>query len=110
MWCHLKVNRRFGGACRLHLHDRKISQARNQRETELRLPSAYSKTSVGFQRTIRRHIFISEKTPNPAVTRLGLIQRSRASAFWVPTVFLLFWGGGGYIAMLLAARLHSVEC
>jgi hypothetical protein len=26
----LKVNRRFGGTCRLHLQGRKISQARNQ--------------------------------------------------------------------------------
>jgi hypothetical protein len=31
----LKVNRRFGGACRFHLECRKISQARNQRK-ELR--------------------------------------------------------------------------
>jgi hypothetical protein len=29
----LKVNRRFGGTCRLHLPARGIGQARNQRET-----------------------------------------------------------------------------
>jgi hypothetical protein len=29
----LKVNRRFGGTCRLHLQRRRISQARNQRES-----------------------------------------------------------------------------
>jgi hypothetical protein len=28
----LKVNRRFGGTCRLHLQGRRISRARNQRE------------------------------------------------------------------------------
>jgi hypothetical protein len=28
----LKVVGRFGGTCRLHLQDRRISQARNQRE------------------------------------------------------------------------------
>jgi hypothetical protein len=29
----LKVNRRFGGTCRLHLQGRRINQARNQRES-----------------------------------------------------------------------------
>jgi hypothetical protein len=29
----LKVNRRFGGTCHLHIQGRKISQARNQRES-----------------------------------------------------------------------------
>jgi hypothetical protein len=28
----LKINRRFGGICRLHIQGRRISQARNQRE------------------------------------------------------------------------------
>jgi hypothetical protein len=28
----LKVNRRFGGTCRLHFQGRRISQARNQHE------------------------------------------------------------------------------
>jgi hypothetical protein len=30
----LKVNRRFGGTCRLHLQERRISQARNQLEAD----------------------------------------------------------------------------
>jgi hypothetical protein len=30
----MKVSRRFGETCRLHLHGRKISQAINQREYE----------------------------------------------------------------------------
>jgi hypothetical protein len=65
----LKVNRRFGGTCRLHLQGRRISQARNQCEAELCLLLsclAYSSslkmcfrnvakcssgTSVDFQRT-----------------------------------------------------------
>jgi hypothetical protein len=29
----LKVNQSFGGTCRLHLQDRRISQAKNQHET-----------------------------------------------------------------------------
>jgi hypothetical protein len=33
----LKVNRRFGGACRIHLPGRKISQARNQCESRWRV-------------------------------------------------------------------------
>jgi hypothetical protein len=33
----LKVNRRFVGTCRLHLHDRRISQARNQHEAVSKL-------------------------------------------------------------------------
>jgi hypothetical protein len=28
----LKVNRRFGGTCRLHLHGRRINQERNKHE------------------------------------------------------------------------------
>jgi hypothetical protein len=69
----LKVNQRFGGTCRLHLQDRRISLARNYREirwqaellffarvgTFLRLflePICSSETSVGFQRTTRRYI------------------------------------------------------
>jgi hypothetical protein len=31
----LKVIRRFGGTCRLHLQGRRISQARNQRESRV---------------------------------------------------------------------------
>jgi hypothetical protein len=32
----LKLNRRFGGTCRIHLQGRKISHTRNQRETASR--------------------------------------------------------------------------
>jgi hypothetical protein len=69
----LKVNRCFGGTCRLQLQGRRISPARNQRKSrwqaELTLVScsAYSstlkmeamfssKTSVNFQRTTQRYI------------------------------------------------------
>jgi hypothetical protein len=65
----MNVNRHFGGTYRLHLHGRKISRTRNQRErrwqAELFSCSAYSstlkmevkcssETSVDFQRTTRR--------------------------------------------------------
>jgi hypothetical protein len=33
----MKVNRIFGGTCHLNLEDRRISQARNQRETDSKL-------------------------------------------------------------------------
>jgi hypothetical protein len=72
----LKVNWRFGGTYRLHLQGRRISRARNQRESRcLSLPpaltpfscSAYSstlkteaiyssETSLDIQRTTRRYI------------------------------------------------------
>jgi hypothetical protein len=42
----LKVNRHFGGTCRLHLQGRRIGQPRNQREAG----------SSGFQQTTRRYI------------------------------------------------------
>jgi hypothetical protein len=66
-----KVNRRFGGTYRLHLQGRKISGARNRRESrwkaELCFPPVYfsimkmeatlsSETSADFQRTTRRYI------------------------------------------------------
>jgi hypothetical protein len=38
----LKVNRRFGGTCRLHLHGPKISQARNKCEEGRKQRSCYS--------------------------------------------------------------------
>jgi hypothetical protein len=53
----LKVSRCFGGTCHLHLQDRKISQARNQREADgsvchLKMEAACSsEISVDFQRT-----------------------------------------------------------
>jgi hypothetical protein len=59
---HLKVNRRFGGTCWLHLPGRRISQARNQREagsmnSSLKMEAIYSSaTSVQIQRTTRRYI------------------------------------------------------
>jgi hypothetical protein len=46
----LKVYRRFGGACRLHLQGRRINQARNLRG------SRWVETSVEFQRTTRPYI------------------------------------------------------
>jgi hypothetical protein len=45
----LKVNRRLGGTYRLHLQGRKISRARNQRESRWQ-------AEVNFQRTTRRYI------------------------------------------------------
>jgi hypothetical protein len=58
-----KVNRRFGRTCRLHLQSRRISQARNQRESRwqaertLKMEAACSsETSVDFQQTPRRYI------------------------------------------------------
>jgi hypothetical protein len=71
----LRVNRCFGGKCRLHLQGRIISQERNQHKIRLYLPPAltlvscfvYSSTLkmeetsssemlVDFQRTTRRYI------------------------------------------------------
>jgi hypothetical protein len=55
----LKVNRRFGGTCRLRFQSRKIIQARNQREVGSKQSSARtcsSETLVDFQRTTRRYI------------------------------------------------------
>jgi hypothetical protein len=48
----LKVNRRFGGTCRLHLQGRRISRARNQCKS--RWQAELSERSVDFQRTTRR--------------------------------------------------------
>jgi hypothetical protein len=54
----LKVNRWFGGTCRLYVQGRRISQARNQRETwqqaEL-LATFFSETSIHFQLITRRY-------------------------------------------------------
>jgi hypothetical protein len=41
----LKLNRRFGGTCRLHLQGRRISQARNQREAGGKLNGLHAVTS-----------------------------------------------------------------
>jgi hypothetical protein len=49
-----KINGRFGGRCRVHLQDRRIRQARNQRESG---GLAYFSTpSVDFQWTTQRYI------------------------------------------------------
>jgi predicted ATP-binding protein involved in virulence len=66
----LKVNRYFGGICRLRLQGKRIRQARNQHETDSNLLPAclayystlkmeaicFSEMSVDFQRTTRRYI------------------------------------------------------
>jgi hypothetical protein len=52
----LKVNRLFEGMCHLHLQGRRISRARNKRESMRQFPSCFSETSVHFQRTARRCI------------------------------------------------------
>jgi hypothetical protein len=57
----LKVSRRFRGIFRLHLHGRRISQARNQRENRwlahLKVEAiCSSETLLDFQRTTRRYI------------------------------------------------------
>jgi hypothetical protein len=46
----LKANRRYGGICRLHLQDRRISQEGKQHT------DGSKQISVDFQRTARRHI------------------------------------------------------
>jgi hypothetical protein len=46
----LKVNRRLGGTCRLHLQGRRINQARNKREAD-------SKQSLRHLPTKRRFTF-----------------------------------------------------
>jgi hypothetical protein len=66
----LKVNRPFGGIYRLHLQDRKISRARNQRES--RWQAMYSsETLVVLQRTTRRYIpkdiTTAVRTSNPTL-------------------------------------------
>jgi hypothetical protein len=62
----LKLSRRFGGTCRLHLQGRRISQARNQHKaggfllvyssTLKRKATCSSETSVDFQRTTQHYI------------------------------------------------------
>jgi hypothetical protein len=59
----LKLNWHFGETCRLHLQGRRISQARNQRESGSKQRSTLkmeatcsSEMSVDFQRTTRRFI------------------------------------------------------
>jgi hypothetical protein len=58
----LKVNWRFRGICHLHLAGRRISRARNQRESgwqtaTLKMEAVCSsETSVDFQQTTRRYI------------------------------------------------------
>jgi hypothetical protein len=62
-----KVNQRFGGKCRLHLQDRRISRARNQRENRWQAAlglffdsemeaTCSPKTSVDFQRATKRYM------------------------------------------------------
>jgi hypothetical protein len=72
-WITLKVNRRFGGTCCLHLQSRRISQSIDQHKaiskqsfilvscmahssTLMMEVRCSSETSVGFQWTIRRYI------------------------------------------------------
>jgi hypothetical protein len=50
----MKVNRRFGGKCCIHVQDRRISRARNQREAGRKQSS--SETSVDIQRTTWSYI------------------------------------------------------
>jgi hypothetical protein len=51
----LKMNRRFGGTYRLHLQVRRISRARNQRESSWQVTSACNLISLWFlARLIRR--------------------------------------------------------
>jgi hypothetical protein len=57
----LKVSRRFGGTCCLHLHGRWVFQVRNQREAGSKQSVKLGKTcsseiSVDFQRTTRSYI------------------------------------------------------
>jgi hypothetical protein len=60
----LNVNRRFGGKYRLHIQGRRISRARNQRESRWQAYSCTlkmeaicsSETLVDIQRTTRRYI------------------------------------------------------
>jgi hypothetical protein len=54
----LKVNRRFGWSCCLHLQGRRISQARDQHEADSKLcleEACSSETSVDFLWTTRRY-------------------------------------------------------
>jgi hypothetical protein len=67
----LKVSRHFGGTFRIHLHDRKISRTRNQREirwqaesTTLKMEAiCLSKLLVEFQRATR--LYIPEESSLP---------------------------------------------
>jgi hypothetical protein len=59
----LKVNRRFGGTCRLHLQDRKINQGRNQRESR----RARFLTGLFFDPEDGGYVFLeSHVTQNPS--------------------------------------------
>jgi hypothetical protein len=89
-----KVNRSFGGTCRLHLQGLRISQERNQRESGLCLPPAFtlvsclaysstleteetcsSKMSVDFQRATRRYV-----PQNLSRLRLSLRMKPQSAA------------------------------
>jgi hypothetical protein len=59
----LKANRRFGGTCRIHLHDRRINQTRNQYEAGIELwltlkmeATYFFETSVKFQEITWRYV------------------------------------------------------
>jgi hypothetical protein len=56
----LKINRRFGGTSRLHLQGRRISRARNQRESRWKALNVeairYAETLVDIKRTTPRYI------------------------------------------------------
>jgi hypothetical protein len=53
----LKGNHRFGGTCRLHLHGRRISQARNQRECRWQAELCWFLAWLIFRpRRWRRHV------------------------------------------------------
>jgi hypothetical protein len=58
----LKVNRRFGGTCRLHFQGRRIGRVRNQRGSKWQASTLKmglicpTETSADFQRTTRRYI------------------------------------------------------
>jgi hypothetical protein len=62
----LKVNLRFGGICRLHLQDRRISKERNQHEAVTVKMACFSEISVDFQRTV--HGVISQKMSSKSRT------------------------------------------
>jgi hypothetical protein len=69
----LKVNRRFGGTCRLHLQARRISKVRNQRESRCQAFSGLH--DIIYQR-IELFINTAVRTSNPAFLLLVVISIS----------------------------------
>jgi hypothetical protein len=100
----LKVNLRFGGACRLHLQGRRISQARNQHKVGNKQSSVvraiirscnnvtiirlYNQTKCAASQNISGWVNAGEISPHPPVLpSIGLSKYSKTVRNWKEEIY-----------------------